>query len=158
MGIRIRVELRRRDSRDAELLDQEPGELEVARAAGDVGREVVALGELDLGEVDEDKVPALGLRVGQVELVEDGGQAVELALHLGDGLGPEVVVVGLLEAHGAGFLEGRHGGEADAGVGCRDVLDEFWAADEPAWEGVSFFCVEIGGMWEKNIPTRQPVA
>lgn len=56
----VREELRRRDGRDAELLDAEPGQLEVARPAGDVRRERVVGGELHFGQVDKDEVAAFG--------------------------------------------------------------------------------------------------
>lgn len=56
----VREELRGRDGRDAELLDAEPGQLEVARPAGDVRGERVIGGELDFGQVDEDEVAAFG--------------------------------------------------------------------------------------------------
>jgi len=58
MRISIREELSRRDSSHAELLDAEPRKLEIARAAGDVGRERVVCGQLHFGEVDEDEVAA----------------------------------------------------------------------------------------------------
>lgn len=62
MGVLVGIELGRRDGGDADLLDQEPAELEVAGAAGDVGREGVAFGEFDGGHVGEDEVAAF--RVG----------------------------------------------------------------------------------------------
>lgn len=58
MRILIREELSRRNSRNAQLHDAEPHELEIARAVGNVGRERVVDGELDFGEVDEDEVAA----------------------------------------------------------------------------------------------------
>mgnify|MGYP006873518250 CR=1 FL=1 len=62
MGVRIGIEFRRRNGGDANLLDEEPAELEIARAAGDVWREGIVLWEFDRGHVGQDKVAAL--RVG----------------------------------------------------------------------------------------------
>lgn len=95
-------------------------------------REIIPLGQLDLGEVGKDKVAAFGLGVGNVELVKDLAEAGHFALHLGLGLVPEVVGVGLLEANGGGFLERGDGRVADACVGCGHGCDEFGGADEVA--------------------------
>jgi len=67
-----------------------------------------------------------------VEFVEDLAQAGDFAAHLGDGVGPEVVGVGLLEADGRCFLQGGDGGVADARVGRRDVFDQFGGPDQVA--------------------------
>ena len=96
-------------------------------------RERVVLRQLHLAHVDEHEVAALRLGVREVEFLEDFVEAVHLALHFVDGLGPEVVRVGLFEADGAGFLEGGDGGVADSGVGGGDVLEEVGGADEPAY-------------------------
>ena len=60
MCVLVRVELCRWDRRDPQLHDQEPAELEVARAVDDVRWEGVGFGECDPGEVREDEVAALG--------------------------------------------------------------------------------------------------
>ncbi|KAB8345847.1 hypothetical protein FH972_022902 [Carpinus fangiana] len=83
-------------------------------------------------KVDEHKVAALGLAVGQAQLVEDGDEAVDLGLHVAAGGVPEAVAVGLLEGDGGGLLQRRDGAVADARVGGGDVLDEVLGADEPA--------------------------
>lgn len=67
MGVLVGVELGGRDGRDAHLLDQEPGELEVAGPVGDVRREGVVLGEFNGGHVGEDEVAAFGVGVLMVE-------------------------------------------------------------------------------------------
>ena len=63
VGVGISVELRGRNGGNANLVDKEPAELEVAGAIGNVGWEGVVCWELDGGEVDENKVSALGIRV-----------------------------------------------------------------------------------------------
>lgn len=63
MRVRIGEELRRRNGRDAELFDAEPGEFEIARAVGDVRWERVVGGEFDFGQVDEHEVAAFGVGV-----------------------------------------------------------------------------------------------
>jgi hypothetical protein len=63
VGIRIGIELRRWDGGDANLVDEEPAELEIARAAGDMGREGVVLWEFDRGHIAKDKIAALGVGV-----------------------------------------------------------------------------------------------
>lgn len=63
MGVLRGVELRGRDGGDAQLHDQEPGQLEVARALGHVRREVVAGGEAHARQVHEHEVAAFGVRV-----------------------------------------------------------------------------------------------
>lgn len=65
VGVGISVELRRRNGGNANLVDKEPAELEVAGAIGNVGWEGIVCWELDGGEVDENKVSALGIRVLQ---------------------------------------------------------------------------------------------
>mgnify|MGYP001182013051 FL=1 len=70
MGVLISVELRRRDSRDADLVDQEPGKFEIPRTASNVRRETVALWQLDVGEVCEDEVASFGVRVLQTSATE----------------------------------------------------------------------------------------
>ncbi len=97
-AVSVGVELARRDGGDAQLLDQEPGELEVARPLGHVRREGVVGGDLDLGEVHHDEVAALGLRVGDAELVPDGVEEVHFVAEVGDGLVPEAEGVGFFEA------------------------------------------------------------
>lgn len=62
MRIRLRVKLRRRNRRDPELFDQEPGEFEVAGAFGDMWWEGVVCGDLDGRKVCEDEVATF--RVG----------------------------------------------------------------------------------------------
>ena len=62
MRIAFRVKLRRRDRCHAQFHDQEPAELEVAGALGDVWWKCVVGREHDLGEVHEDEVAAF--RVG----------------------------------------------------------------------------------------------
>lgn len=63
MGVGVSVELGGRDGGDANLLDQEPGQFEIARPAGDVRRERVVLWHLDAGHVGQDEVAALWVRV-----------------------------------------------------------------------------------------------
>lgn len=85
----VGVELGRGDGRDADLLDHEPGELEVARPAGHVRRERVVRRQLDFRHVHHDEVPALRVRVGQPELVPDFVESSHLALHVPHCLVPE---------------------------------------------------------------------
>ena len=59
----VSIELRGRDRSNANLLDQEPAELEVTRAISDVRWEWVVCRELDRGHVGQDKVSAFGIRV-----------------------------------------------------------------------------------------------
>ena len=172
MRIPLGIKLRRRDRRNAHLLDQEPREPEVPRTRRHMRREGVAFGDLHLAHVDEDKVAALGVGEGHAELGPDGVEAVHLGLHVAHGGVPEGVGVGLLEGYGAGFLEGRDGGVADAGVGGCYVLNEFGGPNEPACgtldearSGVAFCvcvrgggCIRLGIGDTDNIPTRQPVA
>lgn len=132
MGVALSVKLSRGDRRDANLLDQEPRQLKVAWAASHVGREGVVLGELHLGHVDKQEISTLGVGDGQVELLKDLLESINLALHLLDRLVPEAVGGSLFEADGRSLLEGCHGGEADAGVGGRDVLNELRGANQPA--------------------------
>lgn len=94
--------------------------------------EGIARRQADLGEIGEDEVAALGPRVGEVQLVQDGAEARDLAAHGGDRLGPEVVGLGLLEADGGRFLERRDGAVADAGVGRGHVSDQLGGPDEVA--------------------------
>ena len=63
MSVRVREELGGRDGRNAQLLDAEPRELEVAWAIGNMGRERVVCGQLYFGEVDEDEVATFGFGV-----------------------------------------------------------------------------------------------
>lgn len=63
MRVFRRVELRRRNGRNAHFHDQEPAQLEVSRATGHVGREFVVGRELDFCHVDEDEVAAFGVGV-----------------------------------------------------------------------------------------------
>ena len=70
MRVGISVELRGRNGRHANLLDQEPRKLEVARAVRDVRGEGVAVGDFNGSHVDEDEVAAFG--VGVLVLVSDG--------------------------------------------------------------------------------------
>ena len=64
MGILVREEFRRWDRSHAELLEDEPAELEIAGSRRDVGRKVVVFGELDFRQVGEDEVAAF--RVGEL--------------------------------------------------------------------------------------------
>lgn len=68
-GIRIGEEFSGWDGGHAELLDAEPGELEIAWPVGYVGRERVVVGKLHFGQVDEDEVAAFGLGVLQGPLL-----------------------------------------------------------------------------------------
>lgn len=88
---------------------------------------------LHLLHVDEHKVATLWFGIGQVELGPDLVEAVHFGFHVGNGLRPEALGFGLFKAYGACFLEGGHGGVADAGVGCGDVFYKVGGADEPAY-------------------------
>lgn len=57
------IELRGRDGSNPKLHNQEPAQLEIARAVGHVRGEVVVPGEVDFGEVGEDEVAAFGVGV-----------------------------------------------------------------------------------------------
>lgn len=57
------IEFRGRNSRNPQLHDQEPAELEIARSIRHVRWEVVVAWKLDFGEVDEDEVAAFGVGV-----------------------------------------------------------------------------------------------
>lgn len=103
-GVPIGVELGGRDGGDAELLDEEPGELEVAGARGHVGREGVVPGEPHARHVHHDEVAALGLRVGQAELAPHFVEARHLAVHVAHGFVPEPFAFGLFEAWGLCWL------------------------------------------------------
>lgn len=63
VGIVISVKLGGRNGSNADLVDEEPAKLEVARTTGNVGWEGIVCWKLDSGHVDKDKVPALGIRV-----------------------------------------------------------------------------------------------
>jgi len=63
MSVCIGKELGRRDGGNAKLLDAEPRELEITWAVRNMRRERVVCRQLHLGEVDEDKVASLWLRV-----------------------------------------------------------------------------------------------
>lgn len=132
--IRMGVKLGWRNRRHAHLLDQKPRQLKIPRSAGDVFGEGIVSRHLDFFHINEHEVAAFGLGVGQIELGPDLIEAVHLGLHVGNGFVPEALRLGLLEAHGAGFLERRDGRIADARVGCRDVFDEVGGAHEPACE------------------------
>lgn len=132
MRVLIRVKLRRWNRRHTHLLDQEPRQLEVPRPTRHMRREGVLGRQLHLGHVDHHKVATLGLRVREIKLVEHGVEPPHAALHVVDAIVPEPFLLGLLEAHGAGFLQGRGRRVAYARVCRRNVLNEFRRAHEPA--------------------------
>ena len=154
MGIPVGVKLRRRDRRNAELHDEEPAELEVAGPTGDVGREGVVCGEVDVAHVYEDEVAAFGVGVlgtirklsaavrgrrkggvftnRQAELVEHFVESVHFAFHLFLARFPESLFVCLFEAYGYSFLQRADAAVAYTGVSSRDVLDKVLGSDEPA--------------------------
>lgn len=57
------VELGGRDGSNTDFVNQEPAQLEVTRAAGNVGRELVVVRQLDRRHVDEDEIATLGVGV-----------------------------------------------------------------------------------------------
>lgn len=63
MLVGLGVELGWRDGDDAELHEQEPAELEIARPLGDVWGEGILGGEVHFGEIGEDEVSAFGFGV-----------------------------------------------------------------------------------------------
>lgn len=63
VSVGIGVELSRRNSGNADFLNEEPAELEVTRTVGNVGWEGVICWELDRGHVGQNKVSTLGVRV-----------------------------------------------------------------------------------------------
>ena len=95
-------------------------------------RKLVALGQSDLAQIRENKVSALGHRVGECELIQHRGEAGDLGTHLGGAGAPEVVGGGLLEADGDGLLQRGGGRVADAGVGGGDGVDEVGGRDQVA--------------------------
>ena len=155
MRIRVRVELGGRNRRHAKFLDQKPGELKVSGPGSNVFGEGVVLWQLDLVHVDENKVPALRVRVRHAQLVPDLVEAVHFGLHVVDGVFPESLRRGLLESYGACFLERGHGGVADACVGGGDVLKEVGGANEPAFLGyfniVSLFFPLFFPSWKNTV-------
>ena len=71
MLIGLRVKLGWWDGDDAQLHEQEPAELEIARPLGDVWGEGVFGREVHFGEIGEDEVPAVGfgvLKQSEIEL------------------------------------------------------------------------------------------
>lgn len=63
MGIPISIELSRGNGSDANLMDKEPTEFEVARTRRDMRREGIVLWEFDRGHVGENEIAALGVGV-----------------------------------------------------------------------------------------------
>ena len=104
MRISIRKELRRRNRRQPQLLDQKPTQLEIPRPVRHVLREIIIFRQFDLREIGEHEVPALGVGIRHAQLVEHGAEAFHFGLHVALGFVPEVVAVGLLECDGRGFL------------------------------------------------------
>lgn len=132
MGILVGIELRRRDGRNPELHDQKPAQFEISRPLAHLLGPLVALRQLDLGEVGEHEVASLGLRIGEAELVEDFAETCHFGAHFALGLVPKALLVCLFEADGCGFLEGTDAAVADTCVGGGDVFDKVFGADEPA--------------------------
>lgn len=62
-GVGIRVEFSGRDSSHANLMDEEPAELEITRPASNMRRERIVGRELYRGQVGKHKVSTLGIRV-----------------------------------------------------------------------------------------------
>lgn len=59
----ISVEFCGRNSSNANLMNEEPAELEVPRTTGNMRRERIVLGKFDSGHIDKNKVSALRIRV-----------------------------------------------------------------------------------------------
>lgn len=62
-GIGVGIELGGRDGSDANLVDQEPTELEITRAASHMGWEGIVGGQLDRCHVGQHEVSTFGLGV-----------------------------------------------------------------------------------------------
>lgn len=114
-------------------------------------RESVVVGEVDAGEVGEDKVAAFGFGVligsslaiairfdrgrkrrmyRQPQLVKHSTESLHFSLHILPALIPKPELLRPLETYGGGFLQYRDAAEADAGVGCGDVVDKICGAHE----------------------------
>lgn len=147
MGIGIGIELRRRDSRNADLMNEEPAKLEIARTAGNMGRERIVLWEFDRGHIGENEVPAFGVRVlthklvrespskiripyRDVKFIKDSAEPFHLLLHFGATLVPESSLVGLLECHCGGLLQRRHTAVAYPGMRASYVFDQVLRSNE----------------------------
>lgn len=78
VGVVISVKLCGRNGSNADLVDEEPAKLEVARTTGNVGWEGIVRWELDSSHVDKNKVSALGIRVlGRFKLAKPNRSLIE---------------------------------------------------------------------------------
>lgn len=156
VSVGISVEFSGRDSSYANLMDEEPAELEITRTASNMGREGIVSRELYRGHVDKHKVSTLRIRVlekidmsarsiyGKVDLIvgdiviayrdtqliKDLAEPLNFTLHICAALVPEALFLCLLESNSSGFLKRRHTAVTDTGVCTGHVLDQVFRADE----------------------------
>lgn len=155
VSVGIGIEFSGRDSSHANLLDEEPAELEIPRTASNMWRERIVSRELDRGHVDKHKVSTLRIRVlymslsvksicrrvdlivrarlvtyRDTKLIKDLAESLNFTLHVCSALVPEALFVCLLESNSCSFLKRRHTAVTNTGVCTGHVLNQVFRADE----------------------------
>lgn len=152
-GVLVGVKFCWRNGCHTNLLDEKPGKFEITRTAGYMRRERIILGEFNRGQVSQDKVTTLGVRVlngamlaqprklgvrkqvqigayRNAQLIKDFAEEAHLPSHILPAFIPKPNFVCLLEGNGSPLLEGGDAAIAYPSVSSSHIFDKMLWTNE----------------------------